>query len=63
MAETTERPAAQSAELAKLLQRAHRVRDEAQRLSEDYHFLAGWRRMRPRHSIRPAEMLRDIGQR
>ena len=63
MAAPTERPAAQLPELAKLLQRARRARDEARRLSEDYHFLAGWRRMKPRNRVRPAEIFHETDER
>jgi hypothetical protein len=43
-------------DVAELLERARRARDEAQRLRNDYHFIVSWYRMRPRLVVRPFAM-------
>jgi hypothetical protein len=46
-----------SDDVAELLERARRARDEARRLSDDYRFIASWYRMRPRLTGRPYSKL------
>ena len=45
------------ADVAALCERARRVRDEAQRLSSDYHFIFSWYQMRPSSGVRPSPLL------
>ena len=44
-------------DVAKLLERARRAREETQKLSSDYRFIISWLRMRPRFTVHPASML------
>ena len=50
-------PMAVHTDVAELLERARRARDEAQRLSSEYKFIVSWYQMRPRFAMRPAAML------
>ena len=45
------------ADVAKLLERAQRAREEAVRLSDDHRFIVIWLRMRPRCTVRPSPLL------
>jgi hypothetical protein len=46
-----------SDDVAELLERARRARDEAQRLSSDYRFIVSWYVMRPRFAVPPSSKL------
>jgi len=47
------------ADVAALCERARRARDEAQRLSSDYHFIFSWYRMQPSSRVRPDPLLEE----
>ena len=51
--------AAVPAELAELMRRARRARDEARRLTSDFRFIVSWYGMRPRSKVHPSSMLDD----
>ena len=44
-------------DLAELLERAERAREEAEKLSGDCRFIVLWSRMRPRGAVRPSPMV------
>ena len=47
------------ADLGELRKRARQVREEAVRLSSDYHFILAWYQMRPRPGVRSAPILEE----